>query len=103
MIKTAEQIMSGWRMPPGWVPPEPVRRGRPPLNRVCDLPDCDRKHRSGGFCQKHLDAFRSWGDPYHVFKPGRFQRCICPKHPWGAVRGSHQNSRPDPEGQAQAD
>lgn len=93
LIKTAAEIMSGRRMPPGWVPPPKAKSpGRPPLNRKCGLPDCDDKHRANDFCQRHLDAFRMWGDPYHVYKRGRFGRCVCPKHPWGAVRGSHQNS-----------
>lgn len=92
LIKTAAEIMSGRRMPPGWVPPPAPKRGRPPLNRKCELPGCDGKHKGKGLCATHLNALEGWGDPHHVFKPGRFQRCICPQHPWGAVRGSHKNS-----------
>lgn len=89
LIKSAAEIMSGRRMPPGWVPPPRAKsRGRPPLNRTCELPDCTAKHAGNGLCQKHLDTKAKWGDPYHVFKRGRFGRCICPQHtprssPWG--------------------
>lgn len=89
LIKTAAEIMSGRRMPPGWVPPpKPKSPGRPPLNRKCELPGCTDKHSGKGMCQRHLDAMNKWGDPFHVYKRGRFSRCVCPVHSPQVNRGT---------------
>lgn len=91
LIKTAAQIMAGHAKPPGWQAGLRSRPGRPRLDRRCELPDCDRKHHSKGLCERHRDNQVKWGNPYHVFQRGRFGRCVCPEHPGGVVRGSHQN------------
>lgn len=92
LIKTAAQIMSGYRMPPGWVPPPPeAKRGRPPNHVECTLADCDSAHHAHGLCRKHLKAMERWGDPYHVYVRGRFGRCACQVHAKGEVGGAYQD------------
>ena len=37
----------------------------------CQAVDCNRPKSCKGFCTKHYDRFRKYGDPYIVHKPGR--------------------------------
>jgi hypothetical protein len=71
MIKTAAQILA--ELPQS-------RGGRPPLNRRCELPECDDTHHGQGLCKEHLRRKDRWGDPLHVYVPAGRARCACPIH-----------------------
>lgn len=32
--------------------------------RICTIPYCNKKHEAKGFCPKHYERFRTYGDPY---------------------------------------
>lgn len=75
LIKSAEQILAS-------IVEVPVRMGRPPLNRKCELPGCTNRHYARGLCWKHDYTKTRWGDPFHVWKPaGNVPgQCGCPTH-----------------------
>ena len=37
--------------------------------RVCTIDGCDSKHEAKGFCDKHYQKFKKYGDPLKVVKP----------------------------------
>lgn len=77
LIKSASELMKH-------IPAEvEVRRGRPPSDRRCDMPDCGRKHSGKGLCARHRAIKSVWGRPDHVWvRPPRDKavRCGCPDH-----------------------
>ena len=34
--------------------------------KICSIPDCDKKHYAKGYCRKHYEKFRKYGDPLHL-------------------------------------
>ena len=34
--------------------------------KICSLPNCNRKHKGRGYCEKHLYRVNLYGDPYTV-------------------------------------
>jgi hypothetical protein len=36
------------------------------LERICSIPDCNKRHRYGGLCDMHASRQRRHGDPLHV-------------------------------------
>jgi hypothetical protein len=34
-----------------------------PSVRLCDVPDCGKKHKARGYCQGHVARWRRYGDP----------------------------------------
>lgn len=37
-----------------------------PKNRTCEVKGCGEKHKRYGFCEKHSQRFKKWGDPLAV-------------------------------------
>jgi hypothetical protein len=72
-------------------------------NRICDVPDCGKKHRSLGFCEKHYERAKRYGDPLGggTFKgePAKFYETVVLTHCgdecliWPYTRGSDGYAR----------
>lgn len=68
MIKTAAQILTE-------LGPEADRKHNYPANRkrkcpeFCTLPDCSDPYLAKGYCSRHYQANRSWGNPYAIRPP----------------------------------
>lgn len=43
--------------------------GRPKSTRVCDVPECGRKHMALGLCSPHYQRHREYGDPLAEVRP----------------------------------
>lgn len=39
------------------------RKRREIVTRLCEVPECGRKHHSRGYCPKHLYRWLTYGDP----------------------------------------
>jgi hypothetical protein len=39
--------------------------------RTCDVEDCGRPHRAGGYCATHYMRWQRYGDPLHLEQPVR--------------------------------
>jgi G:T-mismatch repair DNA endonuclease (very short patch repair protein) len=46
------------------------------LTKICSVKECNNKHMAKGFCQKHYDKFRLYGNPLHVVDPKETGRKI---------------------------
>jgi len=44
--------------------------------KICSIDGCNEKHEAKGFCQKHYDKLKNYGNPLHVVDPEETKRKI---------------------------
>lgn len=48
----------------------------PPQGRVCEIEDCEKRHKARGWCDMHYHRWQTHGDPLMVLPRGRKPTCI---------------------------